>query len=35
MHKSWIKLLSTYNNIQEEKEQDMQIKKMIQKLISR
>ncbi len=35
MQKSWIKLLGKYNNIQEEKEQDMQIKKMIQKLISR
>ena len=35
MHKSWIKLLCIYTNIQDEKEHDMEVKKMIRKLIRR
>ena len=35
MHKVWIKILGTYTNIQDDKEQNMEIKKMIWKLIRR
>ena len=35
MHKSWIKILGTYRNIQNEKEQEIQVKKMIRKLVRR
>ena len=35
MHKSWIKILGTYRNMQNEKEQDKQVKKMIRKLLRR
>ena len=36
MHKSWIKILGTYRNVQNKKEQDIQVKKkMIRKLLRR
>ena len=35
MNKSWIKILGTFTNFQDEKEHDTEIKKTIRKLIRR